>query len=123
MAKPLQSLCLEHLRVLSIEYVQFLLVCGASLLLLIFGLSLTDIPLFVLVWPQCRNIVDHSDSSRSIYASRCAFIPDAQMVFLELIEVFEFTFELSRDKQVFCFLVNSEHVVILIPEVFELDLV
>ena len=45
------------------------------------------------------------------------------MIFLELIKVFEFTFELSRHKQVLRFLVNSEHVVVLILEVFELDLV
>ena len=93
------------------------------MLLLVFIFSLPGSPLLVLVRSKCWNIVDDADSARSIYTSRCTFIPNAQMVLLELIEVFKFTFELSRYKQVFCFLVNTEHVVILVFEVFELDLV
>ena len=108
---------------MSVEYVQLLLVCCASLLLLVFIFSLPGSPLLVLVRSQRWNIIDDADSARSIYTSRCTFIPNAQMVLLELIEVFKFTFELSRYKQVFSFLVNTEHVVILVLEVFELDLV
>lgn len=107
MTKPLQSLGLEHLGILGIKDIQLLLVLCVGLQFVL-GLS-ASLPLFLVVFRlEGRDVVDHSDGAWSVDSCRDSLLPNFQVVLLELVEVFELSFELTSDKKMFSLFMHSE---------------
>ena len=69
------------------------------------------------------NAIDYSDGAWSVNSRRNALFPNVQVHFLELVQILELALQFPRHEQVLCLFVHSEHVVVLIVELFQFYLV
>ena len=121
MTELLKRLCFEDLRVLLLKYVQLLFVrCSLHIVL---RLSCCELLLLVELGLEGRDFINDADSAWAVYSSRNALLPYLLIIFLELVQVFELTFEFSCYQKMLCLLVDSEHIIVLIMELLEFDLV
>ena len=121
-AQALQRLGFEHLRVLGVENVQLLLVLSVVLHLILVGIRCACL-LLVVVSPEGWDVVDDTDCTWAVYPRRDSLFPDAQVVLLKLVEIFEFALKFARHEQVLSLFMHTEQVVIIILELLELDLI
>ena len=92
MAKALQSLSFEHLAVGGFKDVQLLLILVVHHLVGADDLVL----LLIVVGLEGWDVIDHTDRARTINPRRDAFLPDPQVIFLELVQVLEFSLKFAR---------------------------
>ena len=121
MTELLECLCFEDLGVLLFKYVQLLFICCS--LHIVLRLSSSYLLLLVELGLECWDIINDADGSWAVYTRSDTLLPYVLVIFLELIQVFKLTFEFSSDQKMLSLLVDSEHIIVLIMELFELDLV
>ena len=125
MTEPLQGLRLEHLAILSIENVQLLLVRIVRLhhFVLALGTGTSIFILLVMVGFEGWDAINYSNCARAVNPRRNALLPNVQVIFFELVQVLELALEFTRHQQVLRLLVHPEHVVVIVMELFKLDLI
>jgi len=75
--------------------------------------------------PQGWYSIDRTYGASSVDARGYLLLPHSQVVFFKLVDVFEFSFKLSRDEKLLSVVLDLKqvHVVVLVTEIFQLDLV
>ena len=86
-------------------------------------LSRCKLLLLVELGLEGRDIINYANGAWAIYASRDTLLPYVLVIFFELVQVFKLTLEFSCYQKMLCLLVDSEHIIVLIMELLEFDLV